>query len=71
MPVPELSPIEEQVVLLVTAGQSNRAVADELRLSLRTIEWHLARARRKLERAATLHNRVLEAGAPARTEGEQ
>lgn len=71
MPVPELSPIEERVALLVAGGQSQRAIADDLGLSLRTVEWHLARARRKLERAATLHERVQEAGPPAQTQGEE
>lgn len=58
MPVPELSPIEERVALLVAGGRSTQAVADELGVSVRTIDWHLARARRKLERAATLHDRI-------------
>jgi DNA-binding CsgD family transcriptional regulator len=64
MPVPELSPIEEQVVLLVAEGLSARAVADELGLTVTTVEWHLARARRKLERAATLRDRVHAAERP-------
>ena len=68
MPVPELSPIEEQIVVLVAGGKSSRGVADELGLSLRTVDWHLARARAKLERAATLRDRVL-AEAPGRSEG--
>ena len=68
MPVPELSPIEEQIAVLVAGGKSSRRVADELGLSLRTVDWHLARARAKLERAATLRDRV-QAEAPALTEG--
>jgi DNA-binding CsgD family transcriptional regulator len=58
LPVPELSPIEEQVVFLAADGQSSRTIADELGLSLKTVEWHLARAGRKLDRAAALRDRV-------------
>lgn len=71
MPVPELSPIEERVALLVAGGHSDRAIADVLGLSLRTVEWHLARARRKLERAATLHERLHEAGPPAQSQRKE
>jgi DNA-binding NarL/FixJ family response regulator len=66
--VPALSTIEEQVVLLVAGGQSHRAIAEELRLSLKTVDWHVARARRKLERAATLRDRVQEAGSTTSSE---
>jgi DNA-binding NarL/FixJ family response regulator len=58
VPIPELSPIEERIVLLVAAGQSVAAIAAELGVTARTVEWHLARAGRKLERTATLHDRV-------------
>ncbi|MBA3246316.1 MAG: hypothetical protein H0T61_14245 [Actinobacteria bacterium] len=64
MSVPPLSMIEEQVVLLVAGGRSHRAVADELGLSVKTIEWHVVRARRKLEHAASLHDRVQDAVGP-------
>jgi DNA-binding NarL/FixJ family response regulator len=56
--VPELSPVEKQIVLMVTDGQSHEAIAGELGVSIRTVEWHVDRARRKLERAATLHDRI-------------
>jgi DNA-binding NarL/FixJ family response regulator len=56
--VPELSAVEQQIVLLVAQGRSRRAIADELGLSLKTVDWHVARGRRKLERAATLHERM-------------
>jgi DNA-directed RNA polymerase specialized sigma24 family protein len=70
-PVPELSEIEEQVVLLVALGRSHRSIADELGLSLKTVEWHVARARRKLARAATLHEQVRRLGtAPGRGRSE-
>ena len=58
MPIPELSAVEQQIGLLVAQGRSRRAIADELGLSLRTVDWHVARGRRKLERAATLHERM-------------
>ena len=57
-PVPELSAVEEQIVVLVAGGRSHRSIAEELGVSLNTIEWHLQRARTKLARAATLHERV-------------
>ena len=69
MPVPELSPIEERVVLLVAGGQSNSAIANDLGVSVRTVEWHLARARRKLEAAAALRDRVQRAAPTAPPEG--
>jgi DNA-binding NarL/FixJ family response regulator len=69
VPVPELSPIEERVVLLVAGGHSSHAISDELGVSPRTIEWHLVRARRKLERTATLHDRVEQAARSAETQG--
>jgi len=56
--IPELSAVEQQIVLLVAQGWSRRAIADELGLSLKTVDWHIARGRRKLERAATLHDRM-------------
>ena len=61
MPVPQLSAVEEQVVLLVAQGGSIRTVAAELGLSVKTVEWHVARARLKLERAAALGERVEQA----------
>ncbi|GGM89084.1 LuxR family transcriptional regulator [Lentzea pudingi] len=44
----ELSPREREVVDLVAAGRTNRQIADELFLSPRTVEHHVARAMRKL-----------------------
>jgi DNA-binding NarL/FixJ family response regulator len=58
VPIPELSAVEQQIVLLVAQGRSRRAIADELGLSLKTVDWHIARGRRKLEWAATLHERM-------------
>jgi DNA-binding NarL/FixJ family response regulator len=62
--IPELSAVEQQIVLLVAQGWSRRAIADELRLSLRTVDWHVERGRRKLERAATLRDRMQREEAP-------
>jgi DNA-binding NarL/FixJ family response regulator len=64
VPVPELSPVEEQIVLMVSDGQSHEAIAGELGVSVRTVDWHLDRARRKLERVATLRDRVHAASEP-------
>jgi DNA-binding NarL/FixJ family response regulator len=44
----ELSPREREVVELVAAGRTNRQIADELFLSPRTVEHHVARAMHKL-----------------------
>ena len=35
-------------VVLVAGGRSHRSIAEELGVSLNTIEWHLQRARTKL-----------------------
>ncbi|MCP2197221.1 ATP-binding protein [Lentzea flava] len=48
----ELSPREREVVDLVAAGRTNRQIADELFLSPRTVEHHVARAMRKLNVAS-------------------
>ena len=70
MAIPELSPVELQVVRFVAQGRSRRDIADELGLSLKTVDWHVARGRRKLERAASLHERMLqEADGAAETTG--
>ena len=58
MAIPELSPVELQIVRFVAQGRSRRDIADELGLSLKTVDWHVARGRRKLERAASLHERM-------------
>ena len=58
MPVPELSPNEERIVLLVAHGQSRREIAAVIGLDLRTVDWHLAQAKRKLEKASALLDRV-------------
>ena len=58
MPIPELTAVEQQIVLLVAQGRSRRAIADQLGLSLKTVDWHVARGRHKLEQAATLRDRM-------------
>lgn len=71
-PVPELSTVEEQVVLRLAQGGTRRAIADELGVSLSTVEWHIARARAKLDRAAMLHDQLRRSGTAPRTkEGER
>jgi DNA-binding CsgD family transcriptional regulator len=47
--VASLTPRELQVAELAARGASNRAIADRLIVSQKTIEWHLANAYRKLE----------------------
>jgi len=58
VPVPELSLTEERIVLLVAAGRSRIEIAADIGLDERTVEWHLARATRKLERATALHRHL-------------
>lgn len=60
MGVPELSLTEERIVSLVATGRSKREIAVSIALDERTVDWHLAQAMRKLERASTLHRRVTE-----------
>jgi DNA-binding NarL/FixJ family response regulator len=45
---PDLTPAERQVASLVAAGRTNREVATELYMGLRTVEAHLSAAYRKL-----------------------
>jgi DNA-binding CsgD family transcriptional regulator len=52
--VGSLTPRERQIAELAALGRSNRAIADELIVSEKTIEWHLANAYRKLE----IHSRA-------------
>ncbi|HEY4419856.1 MAG TPA: LuxR C-terminal-related transcriptional regulator [Pseudonocardia sp.] len=43
-----LSPREHQIALMVATGRTNREIADELMLSVKTVETHLGRAFGKL-----------------------
>ena len=61
MSVPDLSLTEQRIVSLVATGVRAREIATSLGLDERTVDWHLARARRKLERAAALHDRIQQA----------
>jgi DNA-binding CsgD family transcriptional regulator len=58
MAVPELSLTEQHIVLLVAAGRGTREIATAVGLDEQTVDWHLARARRKLERVSALQRRV-------------
>ena len=58
MAVPELSLTEKHIVLLVAAGRSAREIAADVGLEEQTVDWHLARARRKLEQVSALQRRV-------------
>ena len=58
MPVPELSQTEERIALLVAQGRSRREIAAVVGLDVRTVDWHLAQANLKLEKAAALLDRV-------------
>jgi DNA-binding NarL/FixJ family response regulator len=71
VPVPELTPIEERIVLLVAEGRSVEAIAADLGVRARTVDWHLVRARRKLERATTLRERAEKAHRAAAQGGMQ
>ena len=65
MTVPQLSIIEERIVLLLADGWSRSEVAADLGLDERTVHWHLAQATRKLESSSSLHDRVRRAVAQA------
>ena len=43
---------EREVLQLLAHGHTNREVADRLRISVRTAEWHRASIRRKLDLAS-------------------
>jgi DNA-binding CsgD family transcriptional regulator len=61
VPVPELSPTEERIVLLLATGLTASEVAAGVGLDERTVTWHLVRAARKLETASVLRQHVLRA----------
>lgn len=58
MPVPELSPTEERIVVLRAHGRSRREIAAAVGLDLRTVDWHLTQADRKLAKASALLEQV-------------
>ena len=58
MAVPDLSLTEKHVVLCVAAGQSTSEIAADLGIDEKTVDWHIARARRKLEQVSALHRRL-------------
>jgi DNA-binding CsgD family transcriptional regulator len=44
-----LTPSEQRVAALAAAGQTNRQIADELFLTVKSVEWHLGNTYRKLD----------------------
>ena len=60
MSLPELSVTEQHIVSLAVAGCSPREIAVSTGMDKRTVDWHLARAARKLQGASALHRRVME-----------
>jgi DNA-binding NarL/FixJ family response regulator len=47
------SPREESVIKLIAEGHGNKAIADVLSISLKTVESHRAAAMRKLKLSST------------------
>lgn len=68
MLVPELSATEKRIVLLLAGGWSKREVAADVDLDERTVDWHVAQATRKLDKASALNERVRQAvsGSPTK-----
>ena len=66
MSVPELSPTEERIVLMLAVGHTPSEIAVGVGLDERTVEWHLLRAARKLQAATSLRMHVVRAVGPAR-----
>ena len=58
MAVPELSLLENKIILLVAAGRNTCQIAADVGLDERTVDWHIARAHHKLAQIAALHRRV-------------
>ncbi|HJX44134.1 MAG TPA: helix-turn-helix transcriptional regulator, partial [Geodermatophilus sp.] len=48
LPLPALTAREQEVARLATAGLSNQAIADQLVVSVRTVETHLSHVYAKL-----------------------
>ncbi|HUG30126.1 MAG TPA: LuxR C-terminal-related transcriptional regulator [Candidatus Limnocylindria bacterium] len=71
MLVPELSPTEERIVLLLAEGRTASEIAAGVGLDERTVEWHLVQAARKLETATSLRKQVLRAVGTARGAEEE
>lgn len=71
MPVPELSPTEERIVLLLATGLSASEIAAAVGLDEQTVEWHLVRAARKLETATSLRQHVVRAVESTRSRGRE
>jgi DNA-binding CsgD family transcriptional regulator len=71
VPVPDLSPTEERIVLLLATGLSASEIAAGVGLDEQTVEWHLVRAARKLETATSLRQHVVRAVESTRSRGKE
>lgn len=60
-PLARLTAKEQEVLTLVAEGHSNSSIADQLELTIRTVETHTSRifAKLGLEASSTTHRRVL------------
>jgi DNA-binding CsgD family transcriptional regulator len=56
--LPELSITEQRIARLAATGKTEQEIAQVLVLDEPTVRWHLARAVRKLQQAASLHERL-------------
>lgn len=63
----QLTPREQEVMVLVAAGTSNKEIARQLRISHRTVETHRARVMRKMGAGSLLELvRIAESSRPRR-----
>jgi DNA-binding CsgD family transcriptional regulator len=66
-----LTPTEERVARLAASGRTNRAIADELFVSPKTVEANLARAYRKLGISTRAELGAAMAAPPVRDPGQR
>lgn len=51
IPFPTLTPRERQIALMLAAGRTNRSIAAELDISIKTVDTHRGKIMQKLELA--------------------